>query len=83
MASIGDTLKSEETKHGQYVRVQLSLRSEFAERLERLRRKSGVASYAEVVRDALKRHDQIEQLLGPDDKLCIERSDGSRTYLLL
>ncbi|MFL6462975.1 MAG: ribbon-helix-helix protein, CopG family, partial [Bryobacteraceae bacterium] len=56
---------------------------EYAERLERLRRKSGVASYAEVVRDALKRHDQIEQVMSSGDKLVVEKADGTKILLML
>jgi Ribbon-helix-helix protein, copG family. len=54
------------------VRVQLTLRPEFAERIERLRKRSD-KSYAEIVRDALKLFEQMENLAEDDGKFFIEK----------
>jgi hypothetical protein len=69
-------------KKGRYIRIQLSLRSEYAQRLEWLRGVLGVNSYAEVVREALRKTEQLAKIVGPHDKLYVEKPDGERTYIM-
>jgi hypothetical protein len=69
-------------KQGRYIRIQLSLRPEYAQRLEWLRRALGVNSYAEVVREALRKTEQLAKIVGPQDKLYVEKPNGERTYIM-
>ena len=71
-----------EAKKGRYIRIQLSLRPEYAQRLEWLRRALGVNSYAEVVREALRKAEQLAKIVGPQDKLYVEKPNGERTYIM-
>lgn len=71
-----------DTKKGRYIRIQLSLRPEYAQRLEWLRRALGVSSYAEVVREALRKSEQLAKIVGPQDKLYVEKPNGERTYIM-
>jgi hypothetical protein len=72
----------DEAKKGRYIRIQLSLRPEYAQRLEWLRRVLGVSSYAEVVREALRKAEQLAKIVGPQDKLYVEKPNGERTYIM-
>lgn len=72
----------EDVKKGRYIRIQLSLRPEYAQRLEWLRRALGVSSYAEVVREALRKSEQLAKIVGPQDKLYVEKPNGERTYIM-
>jgi hypothetical protein len=69
-------------RSGRYIRIQLSLRPEYAQRLEWLRKSLGVTSYAEVVREALRQTEQLAKLAGPDGKISVENPDGTRTYIM-
>ena len=73
---------SEEAKKGRYIRIQLSLRPEYAQRLEWLRCALGLSSYAEVVREALRKSEQLAKIVGPQDKLYVEKPNGERTYIM-
>jgi hypothetical protein len=73
---------AEDAKRGRYIRIQLSLRSEYAQRLEWLRRTLGVNSYAEVVREALRKTEQLAKIVEPQDKLYVEKPNGERTYIM-
>lgn len=73
---------ADNVKKGRYIRIQLSLRPEYAQRLEWLRRALGVSSYAEVVREALRKTEQLSKIVGPQDKLYVEKPNGERTYIM-
>jgi hypothetical protein len=74
--------EDDDAKKGRYIRIQLSLRPEYAQRLEWLRRVLGVSSYAEVVREALRKAEQLAKIVGPQDKLYVEKPNGERTYIM-
>ena len=82
VVSINDGRDTAGVKKGRYIRIQLSLRPEYAQRLEWLRRALGVSSYAEVVREALRKSEQLAKIVGPQDKLYVEKPNGERTYIM-
>lgn len=82
VVSINDNRDTAGAKKGRYIRIQLSLRPEYAQRLEWLRRALGVSSYAEVVREALRKSEQLAKIVGPQDKLYVEKPNGERTYIM-
>jgi hypothetical protein len=75
--------EKQEKKGDQYVRIQLSLRPEYAKRLEKLRVQLGLNSYAEVVRYCLR---QTEQLVRADPEadsdLYLQHPDGTRILIM-
>jgi len=78
------TLKSKgERKAEHYIRIQLSLRPEYAKRLEALRIKLGVKSYAEVVRYCLRQTEQLVKIDPDGDaELYLVHPNGTRTYIM-
>jgi len=79
-----ETVKTRgERKAEQYIRIQLSLRPEYAKRLEALRIKLGLRSYAEVVRYCLRQTEQLVRIdPDADAELYLVHPDGTRTYIM-
>jgi ATP-dependent exoDNAse (exonuclease V) beta subunit len=59
------------------VRLQLTLKPEFARRLNEMKKKSRAASYSDVVRDALKLYEGVLTHLNGDGRLMIKKPDGT------
>jgi hypothetical protein len=79
-----ETVKTRgERKAEQYIRIQLSLRPEYAKRLEALRIKLGLRSYAEVVRYCLRQTEQLVRIdPDADAELYLVHPDGTRMYIM-
>lgn len=65
------------------VRIQLTLKPEFARRLQDMRQKSRASSYSELIRDALRIHECLLKSVGPDDQLLVRKKDGSMIQLVI
>jgi len=62
-------------------RVQLELKPQSFDRLNRLKEAKEAASYSEVVRDALAREELFLDEVAKGGRLFIERADGSRVEI--
>jgi hypothetical protein len=63
------------------VRVQLTLKSRYAPKLEELRAKLNCESYAEAVRKAIDFTIILLELTKNAERVYVESADGSRTYV--
>lgn len=64
-------------------RVQFDFTPATLKRLEELKEKTEAASYAEVIRNALKLYDGVVHEGGPDAKMIVNRPDGSTAIIKL
>lgn len=85
VVSISESLntgRNKGSKKSPSVRIQLILRPDFAERLERLRSDND-ASYAEIIRDALRIYEHITELTASGGKLFVKNPDSTLVYIAL
>ena len=64
-------------------RVQLDFHPKAMAALERLKKKTEAASYAEVIRNALRLYDGIIDEGGPDARMVVQRPDGTTVIIRL
>ena len=65
------------------VRLQLTLKPEFARRLDQMKRNSRADSYSDVVRDALRLYEGILKHVGDDGRLLIQKPDGTLVEFMI
>lgn len=72
-----------ESEDGQLKRVQLDMPPKAFERLRSLKIETEASTYAEVVKNALKLYAAIIELDHGDNKLMVQRKDGSIAPLIV
>jgi hypothetical protein len=65
------------------VRIQLTLRPEYAARLEALRSSTRAASYSDVFRDALNLYEKVHKQVADGGRLLLETPAGERFVILI
>lgn len=63
------------------VRIQLTLKPKWAEKVETLRNRLDVDSYSDAIRDAVDYRLKMLDLLDPNDKLVVEKANGQKYYV--
>ena len=65
------------------VRLQLTLKPQFAKRLHEMKNISHLGSYSEVMREALRVYESILRNAGHEGRLFIEKTNGSLVEIVI
>jgi len=65
------------------VRLQLTLKPEFAKRLDAMKKSSRADSYSDVVRNALRLYEGVLRHVGDDGRLVLQKPDGTLVEFII